>query len=163
MTRSSLDAVISIAPEPAITRPPGEPASDGAGGNPCPLETHGAPPASTFVPAGVALGDLPPSTVQALARAATTEGRALGESWVLCSLLLLVAIVCVAWSLPTPGASALLALLCLVLIAREHVRSRQRFRSAVARVGEAHGLSAKEAERAAKALAKAWDTASPGR
>ena len=108
----------------------------------------------------VPLGGLPPLAAHALARAATAEARNLGESWVLCTALLAIAMGCVAWSVPSPSAGAPLALLCLVLIALEHHRARSRFRRALERVGEAHDLAASDAKRAARALAEAWDASS---
>ncbi|WP_438022442.1 hypothetical protein [Sorangium sp. So ce233] len=103
--------------------------------------------------------EIPPAAALALAQAAADGARSLGESMVLCSVLLTVAVGCLAWSVPSPGASAGLAILCLVLISVEHALARARFRRAVVRAGEAHGLAAPEAERAARALLEADESA----
>lgn len=98
---------------------------------------------------------------RALADVAKTEGRDLKESGLLCAGLLLAAVVSLVFSLPTPGLSAAFALLCIVLIAREHARARAQFRRGIARVGEEKGLTKEEAEKTADGLLKAWDASRP--
>ncbi|XXX72813.1 hypothetical protein WMF30_34710 [Sorangium sp. So ce134] len=103
--------------------------------------------------------EIRPAAARALAQAVADGGRALGESMVMCSVLLTAAIGCLAWSVPSAGASAGLAILSLVLISVEHTNARARFRRAVAQAGAAHGLTPPEAERAARALLEAGESA----
>ncbi|WP_437308643.1 hypothetical protein [Sorangium sp. So ce388] len=101
---------------------------------------------------GDAEREIPPAAARALAHAAADGAQALNESMVLCSVLLTVAVGALAWSVPSQGASAVLAILCLVLISVEQAQARGRFRRAVARAGAEHGLTALETERGARAL-----------
>ncbi|HTN90603.1 MAG TPA: hypothetical protein VL242_43315 [Sorangium sp.] len=123
----------------------------------------GAPAAgSPSMPSGPAAGaaamdcgaerEIPPAAARALAHAAADGAQALNESMVLCSVLLTVAVGALAWSVPSQGASAVLAILCLVLISVEQAQARGRFRRALARAGAEHGLTAPETERGARAL-----------
>ncbi|WP_437624717.1 hypothetical protein [Sorangium sp. So ce1151] len=97
-------------------------------------------------------GELTPTAARALAHTVADGAQSLNESMVLCSVLLTVAVGSLAWSVPSQGASAVLALLCLALISVEQAQARGRFRRAVARAGAEHGLTAPETERAARAL-----------
>ncbi|EYF00493.1 hypothetical protein [Chondromyces apiculatus] len=126
--------------------------------------TAGFPPAPSSLTTSTRteVADMPLLTAHALTEVANAQGRDLGESWILCAVLLAIALVCVAWSIPTSGMSAVFALLCLVLIGLEHARARARFRRSVVRAGLTRGLSEQEAEAAARALVKAWDTSRPG-
>ncbi|WP_437675347.1 hypothetical protein [Sorangium sp. So ce131] len=112
-------------------------------------------------PRGDGGGELAPAAARAMAQAVADGARALSESMVLCSVLLTVAIGCLAWSVPSAGASVGLTLLCLVLIAVEHAQARKRFQRAVARAGEEQGLTPAEAERAARALLEAEGATRP--
>lgn len=98
---------------------------------------------------------------RAVAEVAKAEGRDLKESGLLCAGLLLAAVVSLVLSLPTPGLGAAFALLCFVLIGREHARSRAQFRRGIARAGAAKGLTELEAEKTADALLKSWDASRP--
>lgn len=107
-------------------------------------------------------GELHPAATRALAQAAAEGSRDLSESGLLCSVLLTIAVGCLGWSVPTPGASAVLAFLCMVLIAVEHTGARRRFQRAVVRAGKEHGVAAPEAERAARGLVEAAESARRG-
>ncbi|WP_437995692.1 hypothetical protein WMF26_31240 [Sorangium sp. So ce185] len=144
----------------------GRPGAGGLVAGAAALPPAGSGSTSSEPDAGAALEDgreggeeVQPGAARALAQAMADGSRALGESMVLCSVLLTVAIGCLAWSVPSPGASAGLAILSLVLISVEHRNARARFRRAVARAGAAHGLTAPEAERAARALLTAGESA----
>ncbi|KYG06038.1 hypothetical protein BE21_03340, partial [Sorangium cellulosum] len=144
----------------------GRPGAGGLVAGAAALPPAGSGPTSSEPDAGAALEDgreggaeVQPGAARALAQAMADGSRALGESMALCSVLLTVAIGCLAWSVPSPGASAGLAILSLVLISVEHTNARARFRRAVARAGAAHGLTASEAERAARALLEAGESA----
>ncbi|WP_437510641.1 hypothetical protein [Sorangium sp. So ce1099] len=128
-----------------------------------PLNTGASAAGSASMPSGPAAGaasvdrgdaerEIPPAASWALAHAVADGAQALNESMVLCSVLLTVAVGALAWSVPSPGASAVLAILCLVLISVEQAQARGRFRRAVARTGAEHGLTAPETERGARAL-----------
>ncbi|WP_437757587.1 hypothetical protein [Sorangium sp. So ce1389] len=128
-----------------------------------PLSTGASAAGSPSAPSGPAAGaasmdrrdaerEIPPAASRALAHAVADGAQALNESMVLCSVLLTVAVGALAWSVPSPGASAALALLCLALLCVEQAQARGRFRRAVARAGAEHGLTAAETERGARAL-----------
>ncbi|AUX48418.1 uncharacterized protein SOCE26_099520 [Sorangium cellulosum] len=139
--------------------PAGEAPSPPAGSGP-------SPSAPATGAAAVERGDgggaeLAPAAERALAQAVADGARALGESTVLCSVLLTVAIGCLAWSVPSPGASVGLTLLCLVLIAVEQAQARVRFQRAAVRAGREHGLTPPEVERAARALLEAESATRP--
>lgn len=93
----------------------------------------------------------PPAAAGALASAIETGRSERGESWALCSALLVVALGWLAWSPPVPSArTVLFVALCLALVIIEYRRAGSRFRRALVAAGVAEGLSASEAARQAR-------------